>query len=212
MGASDPGPTPPPAPTAGAAPHGAAPHGAAPGGPGTPAGAGTGVRTIDGGSAWAVRDQLVETYRAVFCAPPWNEPPARAVRFAELLALWVEQPGFTAVLAGQDSALTGFALGLTTPDPFPDDRAYGQVRRLLGPAAEALSGALEVAELAVLPSARRGGLGRRLLDALVADHPAWLLTVPGIAGTAAFYDAVGWLRHATGYGITVYTNRPLPDR
>ncbi|MEE6263107.1 GNAT family N-acetyltransferase [Plantactinospora sonchi] len=182
----------------------------------------TPIRRVDGVAAWAVRDQLTETYAAVFCAPPWNESPARAARFAELLTGWVEQPGFAAVLAGGPPAgeaapdtgdrLAGFALGLTTPAPFPVDRAYRQVRRLLGPAAEALSGWLEVAELAVRPEARRSGLGRRLLGALVTDRPAWLLTVPDVPGTTAFYDAAGWLRHATGYGITVYTTHPLPER
>ncbi|GIG88694.1 N-acetyltransferase [Plantactinospora endophytica] len=182
------------------------------------------LRRLGGAEVPAVRDRLVETYTAVFCAPPWDDSPARAVRFAELLDGWARQPGFVAVLAddagretdaagrgtGADGApVTGFALGLPTPAPFPADRAYGQVRRLLGPAVETLSDWLEVAELAVHPVARRAGLGRRLLAELTADRPAWLLTVPTVAGTTDFYDAAGWIRHGTGYGITIYTNRPL---
>jgi GNAT superfamily N-acetyltransferase len=171
----------------------------------------TRLRTVDGAGALALRGPLVETYTAVFCAPPWNESPDRAARFADLLVDWVHQPGFRLVLAGDDDAPAGFALGLSTPEPFPSTRAYGQVRRLLGPAVETLCGWLEVAELAVRPQARRAGLGRALLATLVGDRPAWLLTVPTVAGTTAFYDTAGWSRRATGYGITVYTNRPLTD-
>ncbi|WP_199853292.1 GNAT family N-acetyltransferase [Plantactinospora sp. BC1] len=177
------------------------------------------LRRLTGPEALALHDRLVETYAAVFCAPPWNDSPERVARFGELLADWAGQPGFVAVLAegaglagpdAEDGTVPAFALGLTTPTPFPADRAYGLVRRLLGPATETLSGWLEVAELAVRPAARRAGLGRRLLAALTDDRPAWLLTVPQVAGTTAFYDAAGWVRHGTGYGITVYTNRPLP--
>ncbi|GAB3976655.1 GNAT family N-acetyltransferase [Plantactinospora veratri] len=177
------------------------------------------LRRLTGPEALVLRDRLVETYAAVFCAPPWNDSPERAARFGELLAEWAGQPGFVAVLAddagpagsgADDGTVPAFALGFTTGHPFPADRAYGQVRRLLGPATEALSGWLEVAELAVRPAARRAGLGRRLLAALTEDRPAWLLTVPQVAGATAFYDAVGWIRQGTGYGITVYTNRPLP--
>jgi GNAT superfamily N-acetyltransferase len=167
---------------------------------------------MTGPEVLAIQDKLVETYTAVFCAPPWNDSPERAARFGESLVDWAGRPGFAAVLAGNDHAVTGFALGLPTSTPFPADRSYGSVRRILGPVAETLPGWLEVAELAVHPAARRAGLGRRLLATLVDDRPAWLLTVPEIEGTTAFYDAAGWRRQGTGYGIVVYTNRPLPAR
>lgn len=170
----------------------------------------TELRTLTGPATLAVADRLTATYRAVFGAPPWHESAGQAERFARLLADWATQPGFVAVLGTAGDRITGFALGVPTPAPFPEEPGYAPVRHLLGPAAESLCGWLEVAELAVLPSARRAGLGRRLLSTLVGDRPAWLLTVPGVAGTTEFYDAVGWRRHATGYGITVYTNRPLP--
>ncbi|MFC6016187.1 GNAT family N-acetyltransferase [Plantactinospora solaniradicis] len=170
----------------------------------------TTLRAVTGPEALTVRDQLVETYAAVFCAPPWNESAERAARFGDLLVGWAGQPGFVAVLAGDDRRVTGFALGLDTPTPFPADRAYGSVRNILGPAVEPFSGWLEVAELAVRPDARRAGLGRRLLATLTGDRPSWLLTVTEVEGTLAFYDAAGWLRQGAGYGITVYTNRPLP--
>lgn len=166
---------------------------------------------VAGPELLAARDRLVEAYAAVFCAPPWNDSPERAARFGELLADWAGRPGFVGVLAGGERTVTGFALGLPTPTPFPIDRAYGQVGRILGPAVQALPGWLEVVELAVRPDARRGGLGRRLLAALTGDRPAWLLTVPEVEGTTAFYDAAGWLDQGTGVGITVYTNRPLPS-
>ncbi|MBF9130549.1 GNAT family N-acetyltransferase [Plantactinospora sp. S1510] len=170
----------------------------------------TPLRTVTGAEAIGLRDQLVETYAAVFCAPPWNESAERATRFGDLLVGWAGQPGFVAVLVGNGGTVTGFALGLDTPTPFPADRAYGSVRNILGPAVEPFAGWLEVAELAVRPDARRAGLGRRLLATLTGDRPSWLLTVTDVEETLAFYDAAGWLRQGSGYGITVYTNRPPP--
>ncbi|MEV7350866.1 hypothetical protein AB0N48_18290 [Micromonospora chalcea] len=105
----------------------------------------------------------------------------------------------------------GTRRGVTTPDPLPRNHIYDQVRSILGPAAETkLCGRLEFLELAVRPIARLRGIGRRMLDALVADRPAWLITVPTIPGTTAFYDAVGWQRCGTGHGIMLYSNVPLP--
>ncbi|MFG1918201.1 GNAT family N-acetyltransferase [Micromonospora sp. NPDC048898] len=168
------------------------------------------VRLVNGRAMLAASGELMAIYAAVFCVPPWNEPLERAWGLADRLADWTEKPGFVGALAHAGNTVTGFALGYTTPTPFPSDRSYGQVRSVLGSTAIAgLSGRFEVGELAVAPNARRGGLGRRLLDTLVGDRPAWLLTVPTIPGTTAFYDAVGWQRLGTGKGITIYTNVPL---
>lgn len=170
------------------------------------------IRLVDSGAALAARGELIAVYAAVFCAPPWNEPPERAVNFGDRLAAWAGQSGFVGVLAEQSGSVTGFAVGVTTPDHLPRDHIYDHVRSILGPVAVTeLCGRLEVLELAVHPSARRGGLGRRMLDALVGDRPAWLITVPVIPGTTAFYDAVGWQRCGTGHGIMLYSNVPLPE-
>jgi ribosomal protein S18 acetylase RimI-like enzyme len=167
------------------------------------------IRLVDGRAVLAASAELAAIYAVVFCVPPWNEPLERADGLADRLGDWTEKPGFIGAFAYTGASVRGFALGYTTPSPFPSDRSYGQVSAILGPeAVTALSGRLEVGELAVHPGARRVGLGRRLLDALVGDRPAWLLMVLTMPGTTAFYDAVGWQRWGTGHGITIYANVP----
>ena len=161
---------------------------------------------VDAGAFLAAEQEVVACYAAAFCAPPWNEDPARARDFGATLAAHAARPGFTASFARDgDGRLVGFGYGFTTPDPFPDHGAYATVRRMLGPAVDRLAGALEVVELAVRPEFQRGGHGRRLLADVVGEEPAWLLTVTQVQVAVAFYDRLGWRRAASDPTLTVYT-------
>jgi ribosomal protein S18 acetylase RimI-like enzyme len=156
------------------------------------------MRRYAGTEVLAVADELGEAYMEVFSAPPWSKEDPGLRQFRERLDADAVRPGFRAAVATSGSSVDdvdGFATGWTTPARWRTDRAYPKVAAQLGPErlADLLIGALEVDELAVRARARRQGLGRRLLDALLHDAPrAWLLTARQATDTVAFYERGGW--------------------
>ncbi|MFI5805103.1 GNAT family N-acetyltransferase [Streptomyces sp. NPDC051561] len=144
-----------------------------------------------------VASELIEVYGEVFTAPPWNEGPEAVEDYAARLDADRLRPGFRAVVASADTGADGFTTGWTTPDPFPAERSYGRVASQLGPRVAALlGGAFRVDELAVRERARRTGLGRTLLEAILKDAApggrAWLLTDRKATGAVSFYRRCGW--------------------
>ncbi|MFI7062313.1 GNAT family N-acetyltransferase [Kribbella sp. NPDC050124] len=145
-----------------------------------------------------IADELTEAYVEVFTAPPWTfrDPDETRVAFRSRLEADGRWDGFRALVErSADGSITGFVTGWTTPSPFRTDRAYGKVLQRLGAAQvdQLLVGAFEIDELGVLKSVRGTGLGRRLLEAAVAEHPrAWLLTWDQAHDTIAFYRRLGW--------------------
>ncbi|MFC8224452.1 GNAT family N-acetyltransferase [Streptomyces sp. NPDC057287] len=157
------------------------------------------VRLVEGGSLPEYADGIRQVYAEVFSAPPWNEDPSGGARYVERLASDAGRPGFTAALALDEGAVSGFATAWTTPGTFPSDRSYGHVAEALGPGrVEAwLCGAVEVDELAVAPAARGTGLGAALLSAVTGAAPdgrCWLLTYAHAEATLRFYRRAGWYR------------------
>ncbi|GAB3213738.1 GNAT family N-acetyltransferase [Marinactinospora thermotolerans] len=155
------------------------------------------IRVYEGAEALEVAPALVEMYRRVFGAPPWNEPEEGVGLFARRLRTDVLRPGFVAALAGDQAHPLGFATAWLTQAPFPTDRRYPDVTRRLG--AERvrvrLVDALEVDELAVVPEGRGAGLGTRLLDTMRGRAPrgrAWLVTSARSPQAVGFYRGRGW--------------------
>lgn len=150
----------------------------------------------------ALADRLTDTYVEVFTAPPWEHrvPDATGKAFRERLETDTRRPGFRAALSlSPEGEVDGFVTGWVTQAPFPADRAYGKVTRLLGPdrVNELLVGAFEIDELGVRARARGTGLGRQLLSALtspatVPGGRAWLLTWDQAHETLTFYRRLGW--------------------
>ncbi|MGW0904244.1 GNAT family N-acetyltransferase [Streptomyces sp. NPDC002853] len=155
-----------------------------------------------GSDVLALADRLADAYVEVFTAPPWDhrDPAATRKAFRERLETDTQRPGFRAALSlSPDGEVDGFVTGWTTQAPFPADRAYGKVTRLLGSdrVDELLVGAFEIDELGVRAVARGTGLGRRLLSTLAAPDAvpggrAWLLTWDQAHETLAFYRRLGW--------------------
>lgn len=135
-------------------------------------------------------DGVIALYNTV-----WGKSGAGAASADAQIRRHAGYPGFKAVVAltpGGEAA--GFAYGYTdTPGQWWHER----VAEHLGPerTARELTESFCVTELAVRPSHRRRGLGRRLLAALLADlpHPAATLsTQRDNLPARALYEAAGW--------------------
>ncbi|MCS0604229.1 GNAT family N-acetyltransferase [Streptomyces sp. LP11] len=179
------------------------------------------VHVVGGAGLEAHADALRAVYAEAFCAPPWDEDPARAEEFAGRLPASVRCPGFRAAVAVRDGEVLGFATARTTPSPFPADRCYPQAEAGLGAERTAawLVGAREVEELAVRAGARGTGLAARLLTAVTADAPAgrcWLLTSVRAPRALSFYRRQGWIQatHPSpdGQGTAVFLGPRHPSR
>ena len=97
--------------------------------------------------AWL--DALGSAYAETYRGPPWYGTAGEAAAFRARLPEHLGAPGWRCRMAVADGAVAGFAYGVATPDPFPEDGSYPRVRGAVGRlrAAE-LAGAFEVVELA----------------------------------------------------------------
>ncbi|SCK25679.1 Acetyltransferase (GNAT) family protein [Streptomyces sp. WMMB 714] len=173
----------------------------------------TEVRRVDADTLLSYADGIRGIYLDAFGSPPWDESAERAAAYLKRLASDVERPGFAAALALNGARLLGFAVGWTTPTPFPSGRCYPQVAAALGPlrTEEWLCGGMEVDELAVGTAARGRGVGTALLEAVTtaaADGRCWLLTSVRADSALRFYRRLGW-RQAThpapaGRGVAAF--------
>jgi ribosomal protein S18 acetylase RimI-like enzyme len=121
-------------------------------------------------------------------------PEAAAARHG-VLADHLVREGFRAVAAVDGPRLVGVAYGYVGG---PGQWWHDQVRSALSPdaAREWLEGAFEVCELHVRPPQQGRGLGRDLLDTLLAGAPSAtaVLTTPDRETRArGFYRSAGWV-------------------
>ena len=135
-------------------------------------------------------------------AAPFHETAVEAGFFAEELAGELEEPGFRCWVASEDDRVVGFAYGLPTPE-IPADGWYGLVREAVGAAAAErwLAGQFAVVWIAVHPDHRGRGLGRRLLERLLAEagtDRAWLITHDLDSPARALYRSLGFRRLGHG--------------
>jgi ribosomal protein S18 acetylase RimI-like enzyme len=156
----------------------------------------TELTRLDGPGAAAVSDQLVATYRAAMGAAPFHETEVETGWFADELAEEVEEDGYRCWVATEDGRVVGFAYGLPTPE-IPTGGWYGLVREAVGPAAAErwLAGQFAVVWIAVHPDHRGRGLGRRLLERLLAGagaDRAWLITHDLDTPARALYRSLGF--------------------
>ncbi|HVM26768.1 MAG TPA: GNAT family N-acetyltransferase [Mycobacteriales bacterium] len=156
----------------------------------------TGVRVVrwDRELFCARRDEVLEVYAEAMDVPPVAARARRGV-----LAGHLDRTGLSVVAAvDDDDRLVGVAYGYVgRRGQWWHDHVRAALADTLGPAAAAswLDGAFEVCELHVRPEAQAEGLGRRLLDTLLADVPARtaVLTTPDAQTRArGFYRAAGW--------------------
>ena len=161
-----------------------------------PAVAMTDLARLDGPGTAAVADRLVEVYRAAMGAAPFHETEVEAGFFADELAGELEEPGFRCWLASDGDQVVGFAYGYETPE-VPPEGWSGLVREAVGPdAAERwLEGQFAVVWIAVRPDRRGRGLGRDLLERLLAGagtERAWLITHDLDTPARGLYRSLGF--------------------
>lgn len=140
------------------------------------------------------RDDVLDVY-----AEAMQVPAAAARARRGVLSGHVDRDGLTTVAAVDDrDRLVGIAYGYVgRPGQWWHDHVRGALVAGFGPATARawIDGAFEVCELHVRPAHQGQGLGRRLLDALLAEQtaPTALLTTPDSETRARrFYRAAGW--------------------
>jgi ribosomal protein S18 acetylase RimI-like enzyme len=137
------------------------------------------------------RDELLDVYDE---AMQVSTSAARARR--PIVTAHLDRPGLRAVAATDDEGrLVGVAYGYLGE---PGQWWHDQVSAALPPELTTawLTGAFEVCELHVRPAQQGQGLGRALLERLLAGPPApaAVLTTPDKETRArAFYRAAGWV-------------------
>jgi ribosomal protein S18 acetylase RimI-like enzyme len=151
---------------------------------------------LDGPATAAISDQLVAVYQAAMGAPPFHETEVETGWFAEELADELGEPGFHCWVASEDDRVVGFAYGYETRE-IPAEGWYGLVREAVGPAAaeQWLAGQFSVVWIAVHPDRRGRGIGRALLERLLAGagtDRAWLITHDLDTPAQALYRSLGF--------------------
>jgi ribosomal protein S18 acetylase RimI-like enzyme len=157
----------------------------------------TRLTCLDGPATAGLSDQLVAVYRAAMGAPPFGETEVETGWFAQELADELTGPGYRCwVATDDDGQVAGFAYGFPTP-VIPADGWYGSLREAVGPdgAERWLTGQFAVVWIAVHPDRRSRGIGRALLERLLAgagSERAWLVTHDLVTLARALYRSLGF--------------------
>ncbi len=134
-------------------------------------------------------DAIADLYAAAFAEPPYNEGPEHVRQFRERFPDETRRPGFTLVRAADGDRLDGMAYGWTMP------AGRWWARATTAPPAYLLDvDKFAVMEWAVRPDLRGHGIGRRLLDHLLAGRPEpWAtLSANPAAPAHGVYRRWGW--------------------
>lgn len=154
---------------------------------------------IDVIDATAFADAILVT--AQIYGEAMQRPPELVVQRREIMRSHVGRPGFVAVLAHAGDEVIGFGYGYHGR---AGDWWHDVVARALGrrDAREWLADSFELAELHVLPSHHGVGIGRRILDAVLAQAQgttAVLSTHDRESPARHLYRSVGFTDLLTGF-------------
>lgn len=144
---------------------------------------------VDAAGATAYVEALLDLYREVYSEPPYLEGPEHVASFGRHLNRELSLPGFALAGAMDGDRLIGVAYGFTLPagewmEPSveePPAHIYDVPK-------------LNVAEWMVRARYRGTGIGRRLLDMLLADRSeSWAVLASNPAAPARhIYERHGW--------------------
>jgi hypothetical protein len=144
---------------------------------------------LDGQRAAKLADAMRALYAEVYAEPPYCEGEEHLHRFVEHYAEEVCKAGFSLAVAFDDDQLVGAAHGWTMPpgvwfssptsDPPPE--ILNQTK-------------FAIMEWMVRKPYRQAGVGRRLLDLVLADRsePYAILASNPAAPARLIYDRLGW--------------------
>lgn len=154
------------------------------------------IDRLDGPHALHVLDELAELYLEVYAEPPYNSGPLFGeAAFRDRTQRQMRADGFTLVTASAGNGdLVGYAFGVT----FAAESWWSGATKL--PPPEILSPSkFAVIEVLVRRAWRGRGLGRGLLDDLLADRPEPLAILTAVADAPArrMYDRWGWRQVGT---------------
>jgi ribosomal protein S18 acetylase RimI-like enzyme len=146
------------------------------------------------------QEQLIaisQLYADAFAEPPYDEDPARSlVEFPERVRRYAEEkPEFRLLLATEHGELLGFVLGTGIG---PGDWWWDRLNETLSEQHRALwleQRQFAIAELVVKAPVRRSGVGRALMNDVLADLPydsALLACYPDAVAPQRLYTSLGW--------------------
>ena len=147
--------------------------------------------------------QLAAVYQAAFAGPPYHRQAEEVAEFARALPSYTQRPDFrcAGALDADRGEIVGFAYGYRS---LPGQWWYDNVARGLGSAVAAdwLSDAFQVAEVAVMPLDQGQGTGGALHDLLLAgvtQGRAVLSTLDAETVARNFYRRRGWQELLKGF-------------
>jgi ribosomal protein S18 acetylase RimI-like enzyme len=160
------------------------------------------VRQQDSSQAVALIDAICRLYDAVFSQPPFRWTDEESEHHRRSLAGLVTNPTFGLATAEAADELVGFAYGVGLAG---DTAWWSRMTRSLPEelTVEWDGRTFAVIDLAVRQDFRKRGVGRALLDTLLANRSeerATLTVQPVATDTKAFYDHLGWQRLGTTKG------------
>lgn len=154
---------------------------------------------ISAREALAVKDQLIDVYRAAFSPHPYNKTLSDIAGFSATFGRHTERQGFKCVVLRPEpdpaASVAGFAYGYTSQR---GQWWHDIVAEALGPALEErwLSDCFELVELALHPAYQGMGWGGRLHDSLLRRLPhatAALSTLQSETAALHLYQKRGWV-------------------
>ncbi|MBO2465378.1 GNAT family N-acetyltransferase [Actinomadura violacea] len=151
------------------------------------------VRVVDRQAALESLDEIADLYAQVYAEPPYNAADKYSRnRFLQRTRDQAVASGFKLTTVRRGDALVGFTFGFTMPPG-------AWWKNASKPAAEVLEAdKFAVVELVVAKTERGQGLGRRLMDALLAGRQERFATLAAVLDADAYgmYLRWGWTKAA----------------
>ncbi len=152
------------------------------------------TRLESAATAEGIFDQVCQLYASVFGAPPLNRSPEKLSAQRSSLRRLIADPTFGMATAWDGIMLIGFAYGYALGS---DTHWWDE---FLAPVAEEITREWDgrtfaIIDMAIAHSHQGHGVGRRLLETLLASRPeerASLSVVPDNDNAQGFYRHIGW--------------------